>query len=218
MRDGAGTGDDDRVFGDDQGLVVTGRIDGVSHEIVDGNGAIEDHASAEDGAALDDSTFIDSGIPPNQNIILDDYRQSANRLEYPTNLRTGGNVTIAANLRTGTNEGVGIDHRVFINVSAHIDEHRRHADYAAGDVGTIANAGAAWNNANSIGNGKGMEWVSGFVEKRKLGGVDGHIHDGSHTETHEDSLLHPGVGAPAVRGSGIGFGSANCAAIESFLE
>src|SRR6266852_7047174 len=113
---------------------------------------------------------------------------------------------------------MGIDHSVFANVSAHIDEHWRHANNPASDVGAIANAGAAGDDAYTVGGGEGVERVSGFVEKRELRRIDGHIHDGTHAETEEDSLLYPGVGAPTRGGSGIRLRSADGAAIQRVLE
>ncbi len=44
MRDGARTGDHDGVFRNDQRQVVARGVDGVAHEIVDGDGTVEDGA------------------------------------------------------------------------------------------------------------------------------------------------------------------------------
>src|SRR5579859_1412796 len=218
MQDAAGAGDDDGVFGDGQRLVAARRIDSVSHEIVDGDGAVENGAGAQDGAGFNNRAFIDSRIPTNDDIIFNDDGKRADGLKNSTDLRAGGDVAIAAYLRARADESVGIDHGVLTNVSADVDEHWRHTNNAAGDMGTIANAGAAWNNANPVGNGKGMKGERGFVEEGQLRRVNGHVDDGAHAETKEDSLFHPGVGAPTHGGSGIRFSCANIAAIEGFLE
>ena len=213
-----GTGDDDGVFGDDQRLIVTRRIDGIAHEIVDWDGAIENGAGSEHGAGFNDSAFVDSRIPTNDYIIFNDNGQSADGFEYSTDLGARGDVAIAAYLRARTDQGVGIDHRVFTYVSSHIDEHRRHADYAAADMSAVANAGAARNDANTVGNREGMKRVGGFVKEGEHGRIDVHVHDGTHSKAEEDSLFHPGVDAPTRGGSGIGFRSANLASIECFLK
>ncbi len=110
----------------------------------------------EDSAALDDSAFVDSGIPANKNVIFNNNGESANWLEDSANLGAGGDVAIAANLRARAHESVGIDHSVFADEGTDVHKHRRHADYAVGDVGSVANAGAAGNNADTVSDGKGV--------------------------------------------------------------
>src|SRR2546423_13948420 len=111
-----------------------------------------------------------------------------------------------------------VDHRAFTNVSADIDEHRRHANHPAADVTAIANAGAAGNDAHTGGSRERTRRVGGLVKKRLFGGVDRHVSDGAHSKAEQDSLFHPGVSAPAGFRGGIGLGSANFASIERGFE
>lgn len=148
----AGAGYDDGVFGDDQRLIVARRIHGIANEIVDGDGAVENGAGAEDGAGFNDSAFVDSRIPTNDDVIFNDNGKSADGFKYSTNLRARGDVAIAANLRARADQGMRIDHRVFTDVSTHIDEHWRHADHAASDMSAVTNTGATRNDANTVGN------------------------------------------------------------------
>src|SRR5262249_16793405 len=151
MGDGARAGNDHSVFGNNQGEIVGGGIDGVAGEVVDGDGAVEDGAGAEKGAALDDGRFMGAGVAADKDAIFDDDGERADRLEHAADLRAGGDVAIAADLRTGADQGVGIDHGVLADVSSGIDEHRRHADYTTGDVRAVADAGAAGNDADAVG-------------------------------------------------------------------
>src|SRR5260370_41726110 len=112
MRDGARTGDHDGVFRNDQRQVVARGVDGVTHEIVDGDGTVEDGAGAEDGPALDYGAFVDSGIPANKNVVFNNNGESADWLEDSANLGAGGDVAIAATLCTRAGGSVGIDHSV----------------------------------------------------------------------------------------------------------
>ena len=218
MRDGSGAGNDDGVFGNDEREIAGGGVDGVANEIVDGDGAIEDGTGAEDGAALDDGAFVDAGVAADEDVVFDDDGKSADGFEDAANLRGGGDVAVAADLRARADERVGIKHGVFADVCADIDEHRRHTDDATGDVRSVADAGASGNDADAIGDGERVERVSGLVEKRKFGGVDRHIYGRAHAEAEENSLLDPGVGAPAGGRGRIGFGGADRAAIQGVLE
>src|SRR5258708_34021166 len=96
MRDGARTGDHDGVFRNDQRQVVARGVDGVAHEIVEGDGTVEDGAGAEGGAALDDGAFVDSGIPTNKNVIFHNKGERADWLKDSAKFGDGGEVAIAA--------------------------------------------------------------------------------------------------------------------------
>src|SRR5260370_28871981 len=100
MREGTRTGDHDGVFRNDQRQVVARGADGVAHEIVDGDGTVEDGAGAEDGAALDDGAFVDSGIPANKNVIFNNNGGSPDWLQDSANFGARGEVTIAPDLRS----------------------------------------------------------------------------------------------------------------------
>src|SRR2546430_665772 len=218
MRDGARAWTDDGLFRNDRRLGLRGGVNRVSHEIVNRDGAIENRARAENRAALYDGSFINAGIPADQDFIFDNHRQRADRFEDATNLRRGGNVAVAADLGATPNERVRIDHRAFTNVSADIDEHRRHANHAAADVTSIANAGTAGNDAHAVGSREPTRRVGGLVKKRLFRGVDRHVGDGAHSKAQQDSLFHPGVNAPAGFRGGIGLGSAYFAAIQRGFE
>jgi len=85
-------------------------------------------------------------------------------------------------------------------------------------MGAVANAGAAGNDAHAVGEGHGMERVSGFIEEGEAGGVEGEIGGNAHAEAEEDAFFHPGIDAPAGGGDGIGLGGADFAAVESEFE
>jgi len=197
MSDGAGAGDDDGFFGDAERLSVGGGVDAVVNQIVDGNGAIEDGAGAEDGAAFDDGTFVDAGVAAKEDLVFDDDGKRADGFENAADLCTSGDVAMAADLRAAPDQRVGIDHGVFANVRADVDEHGRHADHAATEEGAIADAGAAGNDADAVGESEGANGIGGLVVEGLFRGVDGHIDDGSHAKAEKNSLFHPGISAPA---------------------
>src|SRR3974390_1081102 len=127
-------------------------------------------------------------------------------------------MAILADLRAGTDKRVEINQGIFVDVSTDIDEHRRHADDAASDEGAIANAGAAGHNADAVMRRHSANRVGGFVEEGLAVRVDGHVHDRAHAEAEENSLLHPGVGAPTCRRTGVRFGGAHLATVQRGLE
>src|SRR5260370_8688638 len=106
MRDGAGARHNDCFFRNNQRLSLGGRVNSLSNEIVNRDGAIQDRASAEDSASFHDSSFINTGIPTNQDFILDNYRQRADRLKNSTDLRSRRNVAITPDLRSTANHPV----------------------------------------------------------------------------------------------------------------
>src|SRR5437762_13435750 len=111
MRDGARAWNDDGFFRNDQRLGIAGCIDRVTNEIVNRDGAIENRARAENGAALHDGSLINAGIPTEQDFVLDNHRQRSDGFEDATNLRRGGNVAVAADLAATPNQSMPIDHR-----------------------------------------------------------------------------------------------------------
>src|SRR5277367_4631189 len=98
MGDSAGAGNDDGFFGDDERLGVGSGVDAIVDEIVDGDGAIEDGAGAQDCATFDDGAFIDAGIAAKEDVVFNDDGKRADRFEDATDLRASGNVAIAADL------------------------------------------------------------------------------------------------------------------------
>src|SRR5437667_700373 len=122
MRDGARAWNDDGFFRNDQGLGIAGCIDRLANEIVNRDGAIENRARAENGAALHDGSLINAGIPTEQDFVLDNHRQRSDRLENATNLRGCRDVAVAADLGATSNQSMRIDHRAFTNVSTDVYE------------------------------------------------------------------------------------------------
>src|SRR5437870_5468271 len=134
------------------------------------------------------------------------------------NLRPRRNVAALPHLRATANERVRINHRAFAHIRPHVHEHRRHANHAAANVGSVANARAPRNDAHFIGSRESPNRISGFVEERLFGGVNGHVRDGTHAKAKKDSLLHPGVDAPTGFRRGVGLRRANFAAVQCRLE
>src|SRR5712692_1385822 len=125
---------------------------------------------------------------------------------------------MAADLGATPNKSVRIDHRAFTNVSADVYEHWRHANHTAADITAIANARTAGNDAHAVGSRERANGIGGLIEEGLLRNVDGHVGDGAHSKAKQNSLLHPGVGAPAGFRGGIGFGSANFTPVQRGFE
>ena len=111
-----------------------------------------------------------------------------------------------------------INHRPFAHVRAHVHKHRRHTNYPAAHVRSIANARAAGHNAHSIRQRETFYRISRLVEKRLLRRIDGHVGNRAHAKPEKDALLHPGVHAPAGFCGRIRLCSANFPAVERRLE
>ena len=133
-------------------------------------------------------------------------------------MRSRGNVAVAPDLRTAPNERMRIDHRAFAHVRANVHKHRRHTNYPAPDVTAVANAGAARNNAHAVGSRERPHRIRGLVKERLSRCVDGHVRDRAHSKAQQNSLLHPGVCAPARFCGGIRFGGANVPAVQRCFE
>src|SRR5260221_7901219 len=91
---------------------------------------------------------------------------------------------------------MSIDHRSFIDISAGIDEHRRHADDAGRNVRAIAYARTARDDAHAIVRRKSSYWISVLVEKLKTGICGRHFHNRAHAKAEQDAALHPGIRLP----------------------
>src|SRR2546429_9695347 len=72
-------------------------------------------------------------------------------LPDPLPIRPRRNVAALPHLRATANERVRINHRAFAHIRPHVHEHRRHANHAAANVGSDANARAPRNDAHFIG-------------------------------------------------------------------
>src|SRR2546429_1831017 len=92
------------------------------------------------------------------------------------------------------------------------------SNHAAANVGSVANARAPRNDAHFIGSRESPNRISGFVEERLFGGVNGHVRDGTQAKAKKDSLLHPGVDAPTGFRRGVGLRRANFAAVQCRLK
>src|SRR5712692_4142148 len=121
-----------------------------------------------------------------------------------------------ANLSTRPHQSVAVDHCAFIDVSAGVDEHRRHAHDAGRDVRAVAYARAAGHDADMIVRRKFSDWISVLVEKLKTETCRRHFHNRAHAKAEQDAALHPGIRFPLA--AGIAFGGANLATIERLFE
>src|SRR5260370_14835115 len=98
MRDGARSRNYDGFFGNDERLGLRGSVDRVANQIVNRNGAIKNRAGSQNRPPLHDRSFINAGIPAHQNFVFDNYRQRTDRFKYAADLRSRGNVSVAAHL------------------------------------------------------------------------------------------------------------------------
>ncbi len=168
---------DDGLLGNYQWLIVGRGVNGVTDQVVDRSGRVENGAGAEDRSLFYHRAFVHAAITADHHFVFDDYRHRADWFDDAADLRTCGDVTLFSNLRATADQRVGVDHRTFVNVGADIDEHRRHTDYAARDVAAIANAGAAGNQAHSIIEVQRFHRISGLVEERLRRRIRPHLDD-----------------------------------------
>jgi hypothetical protein len=68
-------------------------------------------------------------------IVADDHGFGLQRFEHAADPRAAGNVHILADLRAGADRGPGVDHGVFADIGADVDE-ARHQHHALADVRT----------------------------------------------------------------------------------
>ena len=115
-----------------------GNVGTVTHGNRDFLNAEDDNAMAAMETAVD-IVLLDDRIQVSGTV--DDHRRGIDGFKHASNLRCGAQMNSLPNLRARADQGMGVDHRAFIHVCADIDEHRRHADDAAGDVGAVANTG-----------------------------------------------------------------------------
>src|SRR5258706_16273362 len=107
---------------------------------------------------------------------------------------------------------MAIYHGSFVDVGACVDEHRRHANHAGGDVGAVANARSAWHDAHAIFAGKFSDWIRVLVEKLQARAGSRHLNNRSHAEAEQGAALDPGIRLPLA--VCMALGSANLTTIE----
>src|SRR5262249_39815232 len=169
-------------------------------------------------ALLDDRAFVDSAVAADHYFVFDDHRHGAHRFDDATDLRARRDVTIFPDLRAAADQGVRVHHRVFVYVRTAIDEHSRHADHAARDKAGVADARAAGPQLHTFVPMNGFDGIGGLVKEGLCSWIRPHLHDGAHPEAEENTLLNPGIDAPARSGTHIGLGCAHFAAVQSVLE
>ena len=189
-------------------------MDGVANQVVDGGGAIEDGSGADDRAALDDGAFVDAAIAAHQDVVLDDHRHGAHRLQHAADLAGGRDVAVPAHLRAASHQGVRIHHGSVVHPGAHVDVHGRHTYHALADIAAVADAGTAGHDAHVSPLAEALDRECGFVEERLAFRIDRHVDDRAHAEAQQDALFHPGIHAPA----GAGFGARLRGAYAAFVE
>src|SRR4029077_10482088 len=109
-------------------------------------------------------------------------------------------------------------HRAIIDVRSSIDEHRRHARDTTSNVRTVANTGSSGNDSQLAREAESFHGIRVLVEERLTHPIDRHIDHLAHTESEQDSLLYPGIYAPARFRSCIRLGRAHLAAIQRGFE
>lgn len=119
-----------------------------------------------------------------------------------------------ADLSTRTDKRVRVDHRTFIDVSADVDEHRRHAGHALSDVTGVSYRRASGDDSNAVGSYKMMKGIGVLIIKSKLI-VDGKVFDAAHSKPEQDSSFDPKVHNPFAIDS---FGGADLTRVERALE
>src|SRR5580693_4870371 len=117
------SGNNDRFGGNYERIGVCRRINFFADQIVDWRGAIQNCAGAENGAALNNCSFVDAAISTDENFVFNNYRESTDGLENSANLRGGAEVAIASDLRTTSDQRVRVNERAFIHIRTNINEH-----------------------------------------------------------------------------------------------
>ena len=94
-------------------------------------------AHADDAAFADDDAFGDFSARADEAIVFDDDGVRLQRLEHAAQTGAARDVAVLADLRAGADRRPGVDHRVFTDIGADVDE-ARHQDGAARDVRGVA--------------------------------------------------------------------------------
>lgn len=213
--DGAGAGDDDGVFWNDEGAVAFGADDGSVDDVVDGSAAGEDGSGGEDGALADDGAFVNAAVSADEDIVFKDDGIGVDGLENAADLGCGAEVDMLADLGATADEGVGVDHGAFVDVCADVDVHGRHADDAGSEVGSAADGGAAGDDAHLLGRGELARGVGVLVDEGEVVAGGGEL---AEAETEENAALDPGVDAPAVGVGDVRLGGADGSVFEGIAK
>ena len=182
-------------------------------EVEDGSAAGEDGSGGQDRAAADDGSLVDAGVAADQHVVFNDYGAGVDGLQDAADLGGGAEVDALADLGAGANQGMGVDHGALIDPGAGIDVHGRHADHAAGDVGSGADGGAAGNHADAVAGTEMADRVGALVNIREA--ACGQLLKDAETKAEQDALLDPGVDAPAGGRGGVRRGSTEFAALQA---
>src|SRR5690606_36334806 len=140
---------DDRAFGDDERMVPLWSDDRALRQVVDWRRPRDDRAGGENGAPLDHRAFVHAAGAADHDVVFDDHRKGADRLEHAADLRRGTDVDACAHLRARSDERVRVDERLLADPGADVDVHRRHADHAASEIGAVADAGSAGDDPDA---------------------------------------------------------------------
>ena len=165
LGDGAGAGDDYRVFRNDEGQLVRGAQNGSVYKIEDRSAAGEDGSGGQHGALAHDGSFVDAAIATHQHVVLNDHRAGVHRLQHAADLSRGAQMNPLADLRAGADQRMRVHHSALVDKSSGVDVHRRHADHAASHIGPCADRRASGHYANPITYGKMAYRVSVLVHK-----------------------------------------------------
>src|SRR5947207_5666752 len=93
----------DGPFWNHQRFVVSGRVNGITHQIVDRSGTVENGPGAEHRALFHNRAFVHTTISPDHYVIFDNDRHGADRFDNSANLRSRGDVAALADLRATAN-------------------------------------------------------------------------------------------------------------------
>src|ERR1700691_190858 len=99
-----------------------------------------------------------------------------------------------ADLRARPDKSVGINHSSLVHVGAHVDKHRRHANYGWRHVSSLAHRRATGNDANSVSYRKlpGREGV--FIDKAQS--CAARFGQFAQPKAKQNAVFHPGVDDP----------------------
>src|SRR4051812_13562744 len=105
---------------------------------------------------------------------------------------------------------MGVNHGAFVNVSANVHEHGRHAHDARSEIGPHPDGRAAGHYAHAVCQVEAMEREGVFVNKTEDFGV-AHLSEFAQPKSEKNALFHPDIHAPSAlgirfRGAYLAFG------------
>ncbi len=148
-------------------------------------------------------------LPPMSDLVFDDHRQGADRLDHAANLRGRADVHARADLGARPDQRVRVDQRVGADPRADVHVHRRHADDAGRQVGAVADRRAAGHDADARLDPGPLQRQRVLVVERQAAMVHRRVDEIAEAEAEENPLLDPRVHAPADRTGWIRLGGAN---------